>query len=276
MPDRGSTKRGTEDRAGELAGAPETRAPTEEAERGHAPVGSERLRRLVNLVVALIGIALTAPLMLIVGFIVKLDSRGPAIYRQPRVGLDRRSGRGPDSPTRRRNSDVGGRVFTIYKFRTMTTHVGPAEQKWATKDDIRVTRVGGFLRATRIDELPQLFNVLKGDMNIVGPRPEQPKIFSELRTELSRYPERQKVLPGITGWAQVNLGYDTSLEDVEKKVQLDLEYIGRRSAAEDLLIMARTMPVMVFGGVGIDRQPTYPRGRSPRTVTRYPDRTWGK
>jgi lipopolysaccharide/colanic/teichoic acid biosynthesis glycosyltransferase len=94
--------------------------------------------------------------------------------------------------------------------------------------------------------IPQLVNVVKGDMNIVGPRPEQPTIFQELRKELGSYQERQKVLPGITGWAQVNLGYDTSVEDVRKKVELDLEYIGRRSAAKDLAIMARTMPVMVF------------------------------
>jgi lipopolysaccharide/colanic/teichoic acid biosynthesis glycosyltransferase len=94
--------------------------------------------------------------------------------------------------------------------------------------------------------LPQLFNVVRGDMNIVGPRPEQPTIFQELRRELGAYQERQKVLPGITGWAQVNLGYDTSLDDVKRKVELDLEYIDRRSATEDLAIMARTMPVMVF------------------------------
>jgi lipopolysaccharide/colanic/teichoic acid biosynthesis glycosyltransferase len=134
----------------------------------------------------------------------------------------------------------------MYKFRTMTCVPARAEERWASPDDGRVTRVGGFLRATRLDELPQLVNVLKGDMNIVGPRPEQPTIFQELRREVGSYPERQKVLPGITGWAQVNLGYDTSVEDVKKKVELDLEYIERRSAGEDLMIMAKTMPVMVF------------------------------
>ena len=134
----------------------------------------------------------------------------------------------------------------MYKFRTMTYQPSAAQEQWATKEDRRVTRVGRFLRATRIDELPQLFNVLKGDMNIVGPRPEQPTIFQELRREVGEYQERQKVLPGITGWAQVNLGYDTSIEDVKKKVELDLEYIQRRSATQDLAIMAKTMPVMVF------------------------------
>ena len=204
----------------------------------------EKLRRGLNVVVALTGIVVTAPLMAIVAVLVRLDSSGPAIYKQPRVGIDRRHLRGPDSENRRRNSDLGGRIFTIYKFRTMTT--GSREQTWATKDDKRVTRLGRVLRATRIDELPQLFNVLKGDMNIVGPRPEQPNIFAELREELSGYHERQKVLPGITGWAQVNLGYDTSIEDVRKKVELDLEYIDKRSATEDLTIMAKTMPVVVF------------------------------
>ena len=138
------------------------------------------------------------------------------------------------------------RSFTMYKFRTMTTAPADAQEQWATKNDARVTRVGRVLRATRLDELPQLVNVLKGDMNIVGPRPEQPTIFQELRRELGGYHERQKVLPGITGWAQVNLGYDTSIDDVKKKVELDLEYIARRSASKDLEIMAKTMPVMVF------------------------------
>ena len=183
--------------------------------------------------------------MLLVAIIVKLDTPGPAVYRQPRVGLDRRGeGRHPREQSRRR-SDHGGRLFTIYKFRTMTVSSEEQGERWASKDDRRVTRSGRILRATRIDELPQLFNVLKGDMNIVGPRPEQPRIFAELREEVAGYPERQKVLPGITGWAQVNLGYDETVEDVKKKVELDLEYIDRRSATKDLAIMAKTMPVMI-------------------------------
>ena len=133
----------------------------------------------------------------------------------------------------------------IYKFRTM--FVTPdATQVRAARDDPRVTRVGRFLRAVRLDELPQLFNVLKGDMNIVGPRPEQPEIFAELKEQLPSYAKRQRVLPGITGLAQVCADYDRSLEDVRRKVKLDLEYINRRSALHDLSIMARTIPVMIF------------------------------
>lgn len=209
-------------------------------------VPGERARRLLNVSVAAVGLVLAAPLMLLVSLLIKLDSRGPVIFTQQRVGLDRRASRGAAPQNRRRDSDMGGLLFTMYKFRTMTCAGAGSEEKWATKEDVRVTRVGRFLRATRIDELPQLVNVLKGDMNIVGPRPEQPSIFQELRRELGGYQERQKVLPGITGWAQVNLGYDTSIEDVKKKVELDLEYIDRRSATEDLAIMAKTMPVMVF------------------------------
>lgn len=201
---------------------------------------------MLNMVVALIGIILTAPLMFLLAILVTLDSRGPAIYRQSRVGLDRRATGGPDALIRRRSSDSGGRIFTMYKFRTMSAAPNGSAETWATKDDARITRIGGFLRSTRIDELPQLFNVLKGDMNIVGPRPEQPKIFAGLRTEVGGYHERQKVLPGITGLAQVSLGYDTSLDDVRKKVDMDLEYIRERSATTDLAIMARTMPVMIF------------------------------
>jgi lipopolysaccharide/colanic/teichoic acid biosynthesis glycosyltransferase len=207
---------------------------------------SEPVRRFLNVAVALGGIVVTGPLMAIIAALVKLDSRGPAIFRQPRVGIDRRSRGGPTYENLRRTKNLGGRVFTIYKFRTMTCSDGPSEERWATCDDDRVTRMGRILRATRLDELPQLFNVLKGDMNVVGPRPEQPGIFARLRTVVDGYEERQRVLPGITGWAQVNLGYDTTVDQVRQKVELDREYIESRSPSKDLAIMARTMPVIVF------------------------------
>jgi lipopolysaccharide/colanic/teichoic acid biosynthesis glycosyltransferase len=150
----------------------------------------------------------------------------------------------PSSVVCCRREDRGGRIFTIYKFRTMRVD-SDVREVWASREDTRVTAVGGFLRATRLDEIPQFFNVLKGDMNIVGPRPEQPGIFVRLRDELAEYRRRQGVLPGITGLAQIELGYDTDVGTVRKKVELDLEYIRRRSAVHDLAIMLRTIPVVV-------------------------------
>lgn len=203
----------------------------------------DRNRRLVNVVVAAVGILVSLPIMLLIAIAIKLTSRGPVLYTQKRVGLDRRSPAREFPENGRRSTDRGGRLFTIYKFRTMT--IGDAAQTWATPDDPRITLVGSFLRKYRLDELPQLLNVLRGDMNIVGPRPEQPDIFLELREKVEGYQHRQRVLPGITGWAQVNQSYDQCLDDVRRKVILDLEYIQRRSTAEDLKIMAKTFPVMV-------------------------------
>jgi lipopolysaccharide/colanic/teichoic acid biosynthesis glycosyltransferase len=205
------------------------------------------LCRALNIAVAFIGIVVTAPAMLLIALLVKLTSEGPALFRQPRVGVDRRLSSGPAAQGQRRTADMGGRVFTMYKFRTMRVQQSSAPQVWASPRDPRITSVGRFLRATRLDELPQLFNVLVGDMNIVGPRPEQPEIFQGLRKEITKYRHRQRVLPGITGLAQVSLPYDQTVDDVRRKVNLDLEYIRQRSAAQDLVIMAKTMPVMVFG-----------------------------
>ena len=220
-------------------------------ERRQAPRPQRTTRdlqcRAINVVVALVGIALTAPLMLLIALAVKLTSRGPVFYTQQRVGLDRRAGgdrRGNRSHAGRRTADRGGKIFTIYKFRTMRARPQDSQQVWASKNDPRITMVGRVLRKYRLDELPQLFNVLQGEMNIVGPRPEQPEIFGQLRGSVDRYVERQRVLPGITGWAQVNHQYDESIEDVRRKVALDLEYIRSRSAISDLRIMALTLPVM--------------------------------
>jgi lipopolysaccharide/colanic/teichoic acid biosynthesis glycosyltransferase len=201
-----------------------------------------RLRRLLNVAVAVIGLVLAAPLMVIIGILIKFTSRGPVLYRQTRVGVDRRSGNGGNW---RRRLDYGGRLFTIYKFRTMYVD-GSRPQVWARPDDPRVTPLGRVLRKYRLDELPQLVNVLKGDMNVVGPRPEQPQIFLQLREKVARYQDRQRVLPGITGWAQVNQAYDQNIDDVRRKVEFDLEYAGRVSAAEDVKILLRTVPVVLF------------------------------
>ncbi len=201
--------------------------------------------RALNVGVAGASIVVAAPLMALIAFLVKASSRGPVLFAQPRVGIDRRNGSGLSDHCRRR-TDRGGRVFTIYKFRTMRVGTGPSsEQVWAAPDDPRVTTLGRILRKYRLDELPQLFNVIRGDMNIVGPRPEQPDIFQDLRERIEGYQSRQTVLPGITGWAQINQHYDTCLDDVKQKVALDLEYLERRSVLRDLWIMALTIPVVV-------------------------------
>jgi len=201
---------------------------------------------MLNVLVATIGLILAAPLFLAIALLVKLSSPGPVFYVQERVGLDRRNSGREGTPTAgRRQDDKGGRIFRIYKFRTMVADSDRAGQVWASRTDPRITAIGHVLRKYRLDELPQLFNVLKGDMNIVGPRPEQPKIFRELREKVTGYQDRQRVLPGITGWAQVNHSYDQCIEDVKKKVEYDLEYIEQRSFLKDLRIMARTVPVMI-------------------------------
>ncbi|MGH7607885.1 MAG: sugar transferase [Gemmatimonadales bacterium] len=209
------------------------------------PEAGEALRRALNVTVAALGLVVAAPVLAAIALAIKLTSPGPVFYTQTRVGLNRR--RMPTSGNHR-GPDVGGKLFTIYKFRTMTVNGhGPNDpgEVWATPNDPRVTRLGRMLRRYRLDELPQLVNVLRGDMDVVGPRPEQPAIFRRLREEIYLYPERQRVRPGITGWAQVNQQYDRSVDDVRRKVAFDLEYIQRRSVREDLLIMLRTLPVVM-------------------------------
>jgi len=204
------------------------------------------VRAWINIALALIALIVLSPVMLLVALVVKLTSRGPALYTQTRVGLDRRQpGVGRDN--HRRALDLGGKPFTIYKFRTMRAD---AERQtgavWATKDDVRITPAGRFLRQYRLDELPQLLNVLKGEMNIVGPRPERPTIFAELTQNIAEYPLRQRAKPGITGLAQINHHYDECLDDVRKKVQYDLEYIQRQGLLEDFKIMLKTIPVVLL------------------------------
>jgi lipopolysaccharide/colanic/teichoic acid biosynthesis glycosyltransferase len=223
----------------------------------------QRLERVVNVAVAAIGLIVAAPLMLVIAIAIKLTSSGPILYRQPRVGLNRR---GMRLHARRRSDsrwqlwarflaqhddlrarDLGGEIFMIYKFRTMCeTAERETGAVWAQKNDPRSTSIGGFLRKFRLDELPQLFNVLLGEMNIVGPRPERPSIFARLSEEIEDYPLRQRAKPGITGWAQIHLMYDSCVDDVRKKVRYDLEYLRQRSIWRDLKIMARTLPSVIF------------------------------
>lgn len=208
------------------------------------PHTQERARRLLNVAVATVGLILAAPIMLVVAVAIKIFDPGPVFYTQMRVGLCLRGSRGGNF---RRKQDLGGRPFKIYKFRTMRVpRSGDEVQVWCGENDPRITKLGKFLRRTRLDEIPQLYNVLKGDMNVVGPRPEQPEIFQTLRDQVHQYAERQRVRPGITGRAQITLNYDTCIEDVKKKVAADLEYIHSQSLLEDLRIMAMTAPVMIF------------------------------
>ena len=207
---------------------------------------SEWARRGINLILALVALVITMPIMILVAVLVWLTSKGPVLYTQVRVGLDRRSP-AKGAQNHRRQHDLGGQPFTIYKFRTMRVDAEHGSGAvWAQQQDPRVTAVGGLLRQYRLDELPQLLNVLRGEMNIVGPRPERPTIFAELREHIAEYPLRQRAKPGITGLAQINHHYDRSLEDVRTKVHYDLEYIRRQSVAEDLRIMLKTVPVVLL------------------------------
>jgi len=217
---------------------------------------SETVSRVVNVTIAAIALLILAPICVLVAMAIKLTSRGPVFYTQTRVGLDRRwrtattgaAGADDDADEEeRRVEDIGGAPFTILKFRSMTVDAEQYGQAvWATKHDPRVTPVGRVLRLTRLDEVPQLINVLRGEMNIVGPRPERPSILVRLREHIDEYPLRQRVRPGITGWAQINHSYDSCIEDVRIKVRYDLEYIREQSLLFDLKIMLLTVPVMLF------------------------------
>jgi len=205
---------------------------------------SEVLSRAVNVGIAIIALIVMAPVMLLVALAVRLTSPGPVFYSQVRVGVDRRFRQ--RSTYDRRGFDYGGLPFTMFKFRTMRVDAEANGQAvWAQKNDPRTTSIGKFLRKTRLDELPQLWNVVRGEMNIVGPRPERPSIFAQLREDIPMYAQRQRVKPGITGWAQINQAYDSCLDDVKSKVQFDLQYVQRQGILHDLQIMSMTVPVMI-------------------------------
>ena len=210
---------------------------------------SEIASRVMNVTIAALALFVMLPVLALIALAVWLSSKGPVIYMQVRVGEDRRGGSMRDDS--RRRHDYGGRLFKMYKFRTMRVDAeANGKAVWAQQNDPRTTSIGAFLRKTRLDELPQLWNVIVGDMNIVGPRPERPSIFAQLREEIPMYAQRQRVKPGITGWAQVNQAYDTCLDDVKNKVQLDLEYVQQRSVVHDLRIMSMTLPVMIHRAQG--------------------------
>jgi exopolysaccharide biosynthesis polyprenyl glycosylphosphotransferase len=189
---------------------------------------TEIVKRLFDVSASLLGVILSAPLMVIAAIAIKLESPGPVLYRQPRLGKN-------------------GCVFILNKFRSMRRdaekETGPI---WSTEHDPRVTRIGAMLRRTRVDELPQLFNVLFGQMSFIGPRPERPEFVEKLQEQIPYYMERLAVKPGITGWAQVKYRYGSSLEDAVEKLQYDLYYIKNLSLFLDLLIVLNTVQVILF------------------------------
>lgn len=187
------------------------------------------VKRVFDIVCSSVMIVLAAPLMLLAAIAIRLESRGPVLYRQERVGLN-------------------GKSFDVVKFRSMRTD---AEQdgkpRWATANDDRVTRVGNFIRKLRIDELPQLFTVLKGEMSLVGPRPERPYFVDELTREIPYYAVRHSVKPGVTGWAQVRYQYGATIEDSIEKLQYDLYYVKNHTLFLDLVVMFETVAVVLTG-----------------------------
>ncbi len=200
--------------------------------------------RALNVTIATAAFFALAPIIVLIAWAIKLSSPGPAFYMQDRIGMDRRNGSGSRGAERRAR-DLGGRPFRMYKFRTMRVgaerDTGPV---WAKPGDNRVTPLGRLLRRTRLDELPQLWNVVRGDMNIVGPRPERPTLVAYLSQEVEGYALRHRVRPGITGWAQVHQAYDTTLQSVRCKLMYDLDYIERRSVIFDLRVMLKTIPAV--------------------------------
>ncbi|MEO8595935.1 MAG: sugar transferase [Candidatus Solibacter sp.] len=185
-------------------------------------------QRIANVAVAVVGIVVSCPIMLLTALAVRLSSPGPVLYRQTRVGLD-------------------GSLFTVFKFRSMRVDAEVATGAvWAQKDDPRVTPVGRFIRAIRFDELPQLFNVLKGEMSIVGPRPERPEFVKALNEQIPYYRQRHCVRPGITGWAQVNYKYGDTLQDTIIKLEYDLYYIKNMSMSLDTYIIFHTLKAMLL------------------------------
>jgi len=185
-------------------------------------------KRMFDIVVAGLGLVISAPISLLAALAIRLEGGGPAIYMQTRVGKN-------------------GRPFTLYKFRTMGGNAESNGTTWAVRNDPRVTRVGRLLRRTRLDELPQLWNILKGDMSVVGPRPERPEFVEPLSALIPYYEERHLIKPGLTGWAQINYPYGASIADARRKLQLDLYYIKQMSLELDLVILLRTFGTFFLG-----------------------------
>jgi exopolysaccharide biosynthesis polyprenyl glycosylphosphotransferase len=187
------------------------------------------IKRVSDIVFSLILVVITLPIMIVTALVIGLESGFPILYRQERVGLN-------------------GRLFNVVKFRSMRRDAEKdGKPVWATSADNRVTKVGGIIRKLRVDELPQLFSVLKGDMSLIGPRPERPFFVDQLTREIPFYAVRHSVKPGVTGWAQVCYHYGATVEDSAEKLQYDLYYVKNQSLFLDLVILFETVGVVVTG-----------------------------
>jgi exopolysaccharide biosynthesis polyprenyl glycosylphosphotransferase len=187
----------------------------------------QALERMLDILYASLVLILFLPIIPFIAFGIKLTSRGPIIYRQTRIGK-------------------GGEPFTLYKFRTMREDAELNGAQWAQKRDPRTTAIGKFLRFTHLDELPQLFNIIKGDLSFVGPRPERPEFVAELTKEIPHYDVRHIVKPGLTGWTQINYQYGSSVNDAREKLQYDIYYLKHRSITGDMLIILKTIKFFFF------------------------------
>ncbi len=196
--------------------------------RGRRARTNEVIRIIIHRVIAFIGAMLSLPIALITALLIKLDSRGPVLYKQERVGKN-------------------GRIFTLMKFRSMRTDAEKNGPVWASNGDDRMTRVGRIIRKIRVDEIPQFWNIMRGDMNFVGPRPERPHFVAQLAQEIDYYEQRHLIEPGLTGWAQIKYPYGASIEDARKKLEYDLYYIKNQNVALDATIMFETIKTILSG-----------------------------
>jgi len=187
-----------------------------------------RWRRVADVLLAFFGLVVTSPLMVLTAIAIKLDSRGPVFYTQERIG-------------------IRSRVFKIIKFRSMRTDAEAEGPRWADSKDSRATRVGRLIRKLRIDELPQLLNIIRGEMGFIGPRPERPVFVEQLERQIPYYAQRHWIRPGLTGWAQVRYSYGASVKDAIEKLQYDLYYIKNQSLALDTMILLETARIVLFG-----------------------------
>ncbi len=184
-------------------------------------------KRIVGITLSIIGLLLTSPILIITAILIKLDTPGPVFFKQIRTGKD-------------------SKPFVLIKFRSMTVDAEKSGAQWAQKNDPRVTRIGKIIRKLRIDEIPQMWNVLKGEMSFVGPRPERPEFVKELAQKIPYYEQRHAVHPGITGWAQISYPYGASVKDAKEKLKYDLYYIKHMSIIFDLYIILKTVKIILF------------------------------